>query len=73
MNVQNTIYHMTAQKHSFQNNCDFIQGQIQGQCFIDIQEHKRPILYINLFMPGNGLVLCLQHKQIKLKKKKYRG
>lgn len=48
MNVQNTIYHIRAQKHSLQNNSDFIHSQTQGQCFTDIQEQKGPILYIYL-------------------------
>lgn len=48
MNAQNTIYHVRAQKHSFQNNSGFIHGHIEGQCFTDIQEHKGPILYIYL-------------------------
>lgn len=50
MNVQNTTYYVKAQKHSFQNNSDFIHGQIQGQCFTDIKEHKGPNLHIYLCM-----------------------
>lgn len=43
-----TTSHVSARKRSFQDNCGFRQGQIWGQHFAHLREHKRPILRLSL-------------------------